>query len=342
MPIGSMLSAAPRCNDSSMMLREAIGGLFEDPLDQVLARSILGTTDVEEIASRVEHFVGGQLGRTVVGCPLFIQSVGAVFGLDLDDGTRVAMKVHTFRDPWRGFTSLDQVDAAYAAQDQLAAAGLPCARVLRPPSVFGAGVAAISSWLPSVERDDPQLPGTRHALAGFLARTRTLGATLPMRHRLLRSTLPADAVFPPPHNALFDFSTPGGAWIDEHARRTRAILDEPMPLVVMHADVSCANIRVAGGAVVAAYDMDSLAWIDEARCLGSVAVHFTYTGEAGFRWPSREQALAFVDDYEAARGAAFTARERERIEAAMTYAIAYTARCERGEGAMADQLKSLD
>jgi hypothetical protein len=323
-----------------VMLREAIAGLLEDPLDRVLARSILGTDEVGEIASRVEAFVADQLGRSVAGCPLFIQSVGAVFGLDLDDGARVAMKVHAFADPWRGFTSLDQIDAAYAAQDDLAAAGLPCARVLRRPAAFGPGVAAITSWLPPVERDDPHAPSTRRALAGFLARTVALGAALPMRDRLLRSTLPADAVFPPPHNALFDFSAPGGAWIDDHARRARMILDEPMPPVVMHADVSCANMRVAGGAVVAAYDMDTLAWIDEARCLGSIAVHFTYTGEPGSRWPSREQALAFVDDYEAARGTAFTARERERIEAAMTYAMAYTARCERGAGAMSDQLAS--
>jgi len=321
-----------------MTLREAIAGLLDDPLDRVLAQAILGTTEVGEIASRVDAFIAAQLGREVIGCPLFIQSVGAVFGLDLDDGTRVVMKVHAFRDRWRGFTSLDQLDAVYAAQHDLAAAGLPCARVVRPPVAFGAGVAAITSWLPPVERDDPHAPSTRRALAAFLARTVALGAALPTRDRLLRSTLPPDAVFQPPHNELFDFSAPEGAWIDEHARRARAVLDEPMPLVVMHTDVSCANMLVAGGAVVAAYDMDSIAWIDEARCLGSVAVHFTYTGEPDSRWPGRDQALAFVDDYEAERGARFTARERARIEAAMTYAIAYTARCERGTGAMAEQL----
>jgi hypothetical protein len=326
---------------TAMTLREAIAGLLEDPVDRVLAQSILGTIDVGEIAARVEDFIGAELGRVVVGCPLFIQSVGAVFGLDLDDGVRVVMKVHAFGDRHRGFTSLDQVDAVYAAQDDLAAAGLPCARVLRRPASFGAGVAAITSWLPPVEPDDPHAPSTRRALAKFLARTVALGATLPSRGRLVRSTLPADAVFPPPHNALFDFSAPGGAWIDQHARRVRAILDDPMSEVVMHTDVSCANMLVAGGEVVAAYDMDSVAWIDEARCVASIAVHFTYTGEAGSRWPAREQAQAFVDDYEVARETAFTACERERIEAAMTYAIAYTARCEGGAGAMSDQLALL-
>ena len=81
---------------SDPSLREAIGALLEDPLDRILARSILGTDDADAIASQVTDFVARQLGRAIVGCPLFIQSVGAVFGLDLDDGTRVAMKIHAF------------------------------------------------------------------------------------------------------------------------------------------------------------------------------------------------------------------------------------------------------
>jgi len=47
-------------------------------------------------------------------------------------------------------------------------------------------------------------------------------------------------------------------------------------------------------------------------------------------WPSRDESLAFIADYEAARARAFTAAERRRIAAGMTYAIAYTARCEGG------------
>jgi phosphotransferase family enzyme len=320
------------------LLRPAIAALLDDPQDRILARSIFGTADADAIVAGVTHFVARQLDRAIIGCPLFIQSVGAVFGLDLDDGTRVAMKVHAFGDHQRGFTSHDQLAAVYAAQTDLAAAGLPCPRVLCPPAALGSGVAAITTWLCPASRDDPHAPTTRRALAAFLARTVELGAALPTRHRLVRSTLPPDAVFPPPHNALFDFSAPGGAWIDPHARRARHLLDHPTPLVVMHTDVSCANVIVSGGAVAAAYDMDSIAWIDELRCLGSVAVHFTYTGEPSSRWPARDQALAFVADYEAARGRAFTAHEQARIEAAMTYAIAYTARCEGGTGTMSSQL----
>ena len=66
----------------------------------------------------------------------------------------------------------------------------------------------------------------------------------------------------------------------------------------------------------------SVAWIDEHRCVASAAVHFTYTGEIGSRWPTREEALAYVADYEAVRGRAL---DRRRLGAAMIYARAYTA-----------------
>ena len=311
-----------------MTLRDAIATLLSDPLDQVLAASILGTTDASAIADRVTAFVATQLGRTVVGCPLFIQSVGAVFGLDLDDGARVIVKVHAFGAQLGGFGSLIELTAVYAAQAEFAAAGFPCARVLVPPREFGVGsAAAILAWLDPGTRDDPGAPSSRRALAAMLARSVELGAALTAPQHLPRSVLPADRVFPVPHNALFDFARPGGEWIDDRARRARVILDEPALLVVMHTDPSSANVRVVDGAVAAVYDMDSLAWIDEHRCVASAAVHYTYTGEPGSRWPTRDEALAFAADYEALRGRAL---DRRRLEAAMTYAMAYTARCEFG------------
>ncbi len=50
-------------------------------------------------------------------------------------------------------------------------------------------------------------------------------------------------------------------------------------------------------------------------------------------WPSRDEARAFVADYEAARGRPFTGAERRRLDAAAIHAMTYTARCEHGTGA---------
>jgi len=90
-----------------------------------------------------------------------------------------------------------------------------------------------------------------------------------------------------------------------------------------------ANVRVREGRICAIYDMDSVALVDEMRGLASTAVHHTYTGaERQQSVTSREQARAFVADYEVARARALTSFERERLNAAAIYAMAYTARCE--------------
>jgi hypothetical protein len=102
----------------------------------------------------------------------------------------------------------------------------------------------------------------------------------------------------------------------------------PARPVVVHADVSAANVRVAGGAVVAVYDLDSVAVIDEMRALASAAVHFSYAGDPPWTWPTRAETRAFVDDYLAARGRPLDADERARLDASAIYVLAYTARCE--------------
>ncbi len=329
-------------------LVDAVDALLSDPADVVLASSILGTADATVIAERVEAFVASELGRRVVACRFVSQSVGSVFGLDLDDGTSVVVKAHALGGAMGGFASFDELDAVYAAQRELAAAGLPCAQVHCGPRPFGAGVAAVMSYIEPDVRDDPHAVTTRRALAAGLASIVELGHSLSerTRSRLPRSILPP-TVFPKPHNALFDFAKPGGEWIDARARAARAILDEVAPApVVMHTDFSCANVRIADGAIAAVFDMDSVAWIDEGRCVASAAVHFTYTGET-WRWPSRDEARAFVADYEAARGP-FTTADHRRIDAAMAYAMAYTARCEHGSASpgsdhsMIDALAALD
>jgi hypothetical protein len=146
-----------------------------------------------------------------------------------------------------------------------------------------------------------------------------------------RERLPRDSLFPPPHNALFDFAAPGGEWIHARAGDARIVLDgTPEQPVVMHTDFSAANVRVSTGRIVAVYDMDSVACIDEMRALASAAVHYTYLGDPPWTLPTRDEAIAFVDDYVRARGKPLDAAEKKRIDAAAIYALACTARCEHG------------
>jgi hypothetical protein len=328
------------------MLRSAISDLLQDPRDVVLARSIFGTADADAIASRVEGYVRARLARTVVACPRFIQSVGAVFVLDLDDGSRVVLKAHAFDGKrLRGFTRSGEIAAVYDAHAHYAEAGFPCSRVLVAPAPWEGGAIAAMTFVDGSRAEDPHEPKVRSAMAEELARSMTLGRTLSATKKLPRDRLPPDALFPEPHNAIFDFGAPGGEWIDARARQAREVLERwAKRPIVMHTDFSGANVRVSNGSVIAVYDMDSVACIDEMRCLASAAVHFTYTGEGAWSWPTREEARAFVDAYVRARGRALDAHEKARLDAAAIYAIAYTARCEHGLGkpapTMADVLRA--
>ena len=312
-------------------LPDRVAALLEDPLDVKLARSIFGTASVPAITSRVKAYCREQFGHGVASCELFTQSVGAVFVLRLDDGERVVLKVHDVDESrWGSAPSFESLTAVYAIQAELARSGFPCAHVLRPPIRGERGAVVAMSYIEGRRADDPHLPAVRRAMAETCA-------ALVRQLFAFRSTpgvparrLPADRLWPSPHNVLFDLSAPGGEWIDARARAARKILDaRPPTFILAHTDVSGANTRVVSGRVVAMYDMDSIALVDEARALASIAVHHTYTPDRGrWVWPSRAQARAFLADYERARGTPFSPPERERLDAGAIYALAYTARAE--------------
>ncbi len=318
-------------------LRGAIEALLHHPeegsLDRTLAQSILGTADVETIAARVEGYVRDAFGSRVRECLFFTQSVSAVWGLVLESGERVVLKSHAIATAprLRGFGSLGELEAVYEAQARMAETGFPCAAVVRRPRAWPSGAVAAMSLLPSPRGDDPHEVPTRRAMAELLASSAELAREAGVHElaSLPRSSLPVGSLLPPPHNALFRFDLPAGEWIDARASAARAVLEErPERGVVQHTDVSNANVRVVGGEVVAVFDMDSIALIDEMRGVASAAVHFTYRGEPPWTWPSREESIAFVDDYVRARGRPLDRREKRRLDAAAIYAIAYSARCE--------------
>jgi aminoglycoside phosphotransferase (APT) family kinase protein len=318
-------------------LRARIAQLLLDPADQALATSILGTVDVGTIAARIEAFCEQELGAPVQRCELFSQSVGAVFVLVVD-GRRVVLKAHTLGAGRMGSPlTLESLRAVYQVQDVLARQGFACARVLRAPQPWPGGAAAVMSFVDGAGAD-PQLPAVRTAMATLAAELVAALAAHRDRPQLPRHELPS-TLWPRPHNVLFDLQAPGGAWIDDRAREARALLGEsPAPPVLAHTDLSASNVRTDGTRITALYDMDSVAVTDEMRMLAGTAVHFTYTGgEDGWAWPTRDQARAFVADYERARGRPLDRSERRRLDAAAIYALAYTARCEHARVVAGDQ-----
>ena len=68
----------------------------------------------------------------------------------------------------------------------------------------------------------------------------------------------------------------------------------------------------------------------EPSLVGTAAGSLTYTEELAeptFLWPSADESLAFIAEYETERGEAFTTPERQSALAACVYLRAYAARC---------------
>jgi hypothetical protein len=126
----------------------------------------------------------------------------------------------------------------------------------------------------------------------------------------------------------FDFKTTaaGAEWIDEIASKAKRVLDNPPGrMVVGHTDWSAKYFRFQEGKVCAVYDWDSLRLDKETTLVGHTAAHFPYTEYFDVpRRASPEEARLFVEEYEMARGAPFSKRERIAVSAAATYGLSRT------------------
>jgi len=276
---------------------------------------VLGTLDAREIRARVRA-----LDPQVEEVFFFAASVGALFGLVRADGSRVAMKIHKlFPDE----TYLEQVQRVQAV---LAAAGFPAPRPLGRR-----GLVAWEEWIDEGTFRDAHESEVRSAMARELARFHTVATATGLRPRrpFLRS---AGALWPKPHNVLFDFeaTAAGAEWIDEIGRAARRV-HVVGPEAVGHTDWSAKHLRFDHALqVTALYDWDSVTTDLEPVLVGTAAGSFTYTEELEHPidvWPVAEASLSFIAEYEEARGERFTRAERQTALAACVYLRAYAARC---------------
>src|SRR5439155_733531 len=122
--------------------------------DPKVERAIFGTADPEAIWEQVLETC-----PEAVGCFAFRVSIGASFGLELCDGSRVALKIHT------GAYSTEYLVAAQAVQEHLWRRGFPCPR---PLGVRGR--ATVEEWRDEGVYRDGHVPEVRRALAVALAR----------------------------------------------------------------------------------------------------------------------------------------------------------------------------
>jgi len=292
-----------------------------------LERELFATVEPAAIAAAVGDFCRAHLGAGVSGYAFFATSVGSVHGVVLEDGRRAVVKVH------RADADHVHLDAVQQVQAQLAAAAFPSPRPLLGPTPLARGLATAETLLDEGSWADPHDPATRWTMAATLAALTESCRPLAAIEGLGSLREGARRLWGRPHDRRFDFpgTSRGAEWID----RLRHAADERLeelalgPNVVGHGDFRAEHLRFKDGRVSAVYDWDSIGFAPEPAAVGQAAHAFTADwSRRGWHLPTLEESLAFISDYERARGAQFTPEERQGARAGLVAAWSYSARCE--------------
>ncbi len=296
--------------------------------DPAFTSSILGTSDPLKVRGDLDSFCQTHLGSGIARVPFCELGVGAAFGLVLRDGRRIFLKANPpDRRP-------DFLGAVHRVQGHLHTRGFPCPEPLVGPEPFGIGFATVDELVDAGEYRDAHEPEVRRALALALAAQIRLASELSDPGPLSGGHhWPEDALWPRPHNVLFDFeaTAEGAGWIDALARRAKSAQPRSAGrIAVGHLDWSAKHFRFTGERIRVVYDWDSLKLDREPVFVGFAAATFTATWylEVESVAPSPDELRRFVEEYEEARGEPFSPPERLNAFTSAVYLTAYCARCE--------------
>lgn len=303
-----------------------------EPSPPFVELAIFDSGNALSIARAIDAFCREHLGAAVARGIFYQSSIGSVAGVALEDERRIVIKAH---QPDRTTDFLAEIGRI---QSHLADRGMFAPRLLAGPLALGRGHAMVESFIDIGATADAHRPEIRRALArglrSIVATCASLVASTSLGPGLL--PWPPAQLWPKPHSRLFDFEATalGAEWIDEIAARARRTMMPAGVRVISHIDWRQEHVRFVGEQPVAAFDWDSLCCDLEPALLGCVAHAFCadWSRDDRAQAPTLQEALAFVSDYEAARGCAFTADERRLSNACLVYACAYSARCGHAPG----------
>jgi hypothetical protein len=179
------------------------------------------------------------------------------------------------------------------------------------------------------------LPSVRRELARSLAELTALLAPLDANELPLAPTR-LDSLWPPPQRIWDrrDLENDDTRFIDEHAQAAQgAIKKSKLSRVAAHLDWGVKNVRFRDDTVCAVYDWDSLHAASEAECAGRAAAQFTAQWDIpALLTPTPDEAKAFLEEYQNARGKRFSRAERMVAAASARYLVAQVARFELCRG----------
>ena len=301
---------------------------MEDELASGIERAVFGAVGRNDIDAWLSRHLRARLGGDLSQILFRSGRIAAVYGAALHDGRQVAVKVH------RRVADLAYLSAAAGCQRRLADMGYPCPEPLDGPATTDGLTAVVETLCSDGQPGNSHEPNTRRAMAHALFEQLQL-----LRGTAIDSLIagaPAWAHYergpwPQPHDPIFDFTTTPRAftWLDEVARRAADVLNQAGPPdSVAHADWTCGNLRFHHGQVSCSYDWDSLAAAPEAVLVGLAAGCFTEGSSAGATTPTTAEVTGFLGDYEQVRSHPFSDAEQRTAAAAVTWVLAYNARCQ--------------
>ena len=292
-----------------------------------IERAIFGHVAEAEVDGWLDRLVSSRLSTGMRGVLFRSGRVSAVYGLQLEDGAQVVVKVH------RGHPDLESLGAAATSQRWLAEHGYPAPLPIDGPSVFDDHVAVIETLLDRGTPADPHHPVVQHAIAASLADQIRILAEMELPAAL--TVRPAWAIYqrgpwPTPHDPIFDFAnTPAGfEWLDAFAQQASDMLvSSDLAPTVGHSDWYPGNVLVADGVVTAAFDWDSLI-VDSEAVIAGLSAGCCTSGGTAWAGPTPEEVAAFITDYATQRGDPLSALERRTALGAAYWTLAYNARCQ--------------
>ena len=287
--------------------------------------TLVGARSNEEVARWVDELTEAELGVQASGALFAKKSVAAVFAIVLESGEPAILKLFN-----RSFKYSELV-AIHGCLAVAGAHGFPVPR--QRSKIFDAGdgvFGAFYGYLDGAHRDAHE-PPVRRELARSLAELNGLLAPLDTTDLPLAPGQ-HESLWPPAQRIweLSELSDEDTRFIDAHASAAQLVLKKSkLPRLATHLDWGAKNIRFRDDTVCAVYDSDSLHAASEAECVGRAAAQFTAQWDIpALLTPTAEEARAFVEEYQSARGRKFSRAERAVAAAAARYLVAQVARLE--------------
>jgi Phosphotransferase enzyme family len=310
-------------------LAEILAEEFRDRVYKNDLATLVGDRSNEEIERWVEELTLANLGVRTNGGLFVTKSVAAVFGIVLESGEPAILKL------FNQTCSHGQLAAMHRCMASAAAQGYPVPRMRSELFEASTGIwGAFYAYLDGDQRD-AHLPVVRRELARSLAELTALLAPLDPADLPLTPTR-LDTLWPAPQRVWdrAELDNDDTRFIDGHAAiAQRAIKKSKLPRIAAHLDWGVKNVRFRDNTVCAVYDWDSLHAASEAECAGRAAAQFTAQWDIpALLTPTPDEAKAFLEEYQAARGKRFSRAERTVAAASAHYLVAHVARLELATG----------